>query len=128
MFLCHREQSFETIRNTFCIPHGRPRLKISWGYQTFRFQKIFREIILPSTDINSTTWPQIQPLLGPSHGLCIACRTLPCKIEIKSKVQLIYLFWNFSNIFSGSDFIKLWNWLKKYIFNKNNLTLKLYKI
>ena len=62
---------------------------------------------LPQTNINSTTWPQIQPLLRPSHGLGIACRTLPCKIEIKSKVQLSYLFWNFSNIFSGLDFIKL---------------------
>ena len=83
---------------------------------------------LPYTDINSTTWPQIQPLLRPSPGLCIACRTLPCKIEIKSKVQLSYLFWNFSNIFSGLDFIKLWNWLKKAFFSKNNSTLKLYKI
>ena len=60
-----------------------------------------------TTEIDSTTWPQIQPLLRPSHGLCIACRTLPCKIEIKSKVQLSCLVWNFSNIFSGLDFIKL---------------------
>ena len=83
---------------------------------------------VPSTHTNSTTKPQIQPLLLPSHGLCITRRTLPCKMEIKSKVQLSYLFWNFSNIFSSLDFIKLWNWLKKAFSSKNNSTLKLYKI
>ena len=38
--------------------------------------------ILPLTDINSITWPQIQPLLRPFHGLCVACRTLASKTEI----------------------------------------------
>ena len=60
-----------------------------------------------TTDIDSTTWPQIQPPLRPSHGPCNACRPLPSKKEIKFKVQLSYLRWNFQNILCGSDFIKL---------------------
>ena len=42
----------------------------------------YRGLMVPSMDINSTTWPQIQPLLRPSHGLCVACRTLPIKTEM----------------------------------------------
>ena len=58
----------------------------------------------PSLDIHSITWPQIERLLRPSHGLCVAGRTLPCKIEIKSMVQLSYLLKNFLNICYGFIF------------------------
>ena len=63
----------------------RPLFGVPWGpirtYLQCDLTRFFTYVLL-TTDINSTTWPQIQPLLRPSHGLCVACRTLPCKIEI----------------------------------------------
>ena len=41
---------------------------------------------VPYTDIYSTTWPQIQPLLRPSPGLCIAYR-IAIAMQNRNKVQ-----------------------------------------
>ena len=61
---------------------------------------------IPCSDIFSSTSPHFRPLLRPSHGLHVACRTLTCKKEMQTKAKMSCLLWNFSNIFNGLDFIK----------------------
>ena len=54
----------------------------------------------PSLDIHSTTWPQNERLLRPSHGLCVAgIITMQNRNKVQSKIELPaeeffkYLLW-----------------------------------
>ena len=86
--------------------------KIRGTENIFNSMQIFVPVVesnpqsVPCSDRFSSTATHFRPLLRPSHGLHVACRTLTCKKEMQTKAKMSCLHWNFSNIYNGLDFIK----------------------